>query len=78
MLKSPDFPVKSASATLIAPCWNFTGLNFIYSLFASEIGDLQTPKAQQLVTIINAPLLKHPKKPEKLVNSSLPYQKLPI
>jgi hypothetical protein len=71
--KSPDFLVKSASATPIAPCWNFIGMHSIYLLFSSEIGDLQTPKAQQLVTIINALPPKYHKKPEKLSNLSLPH-----
>jgi hypothetical protein len=62
--KSPNFPAKSASATPIAPCWNFMGPHSIYSLFFSEIGDLQTPEAQQLATIINAPPPKHPNSPK--------------
>jgi hypothetical protein len=73
MVKSPDFLAKSALATPITPCWNFMGPNSMDLLFSSEIGDLQIPKAQQLVTIINAPLPKYPKKPEKPANSSLPH-----
>jgi hypothetical protein len=73
MLKSPNFPVKSGSAPLIAPCWNFMGLNSLYLLFSSGIGDLQTPEVQQLVTIINTPPPKHHKKHKNLANSSLPY-----